>query len=143
MNTAGQLESPPAPACQQSLVRLPLGLLGFETIKQYVLTANPGEEPFQWFEMLEEPKHVFLVISPFTVFPDYQPDISDEDVNFLALKSPHDALVLNITTMRQAGSATVNLKGPIVINRHTLVGKQVILVNASRYELQEPLPVVA
>jgi len=33
----------------------------------------------------------------------------------------------------------VNLKGPIVINRRTLIGKQVILNNASRYSLHHPL----
>ncbi|MEJ0091179.1 MAG: motility-associated protein [Limisphaerales bacterium] len=38
---------------------------------------------------------------------------------------------------------TVNLKGPLIINRHTLAGKQVILANANAtdYSVQHPLPV--
>ena len=39
------------------------------------------------------------------------------------------------------GGATVNLKGPIVVNRHTLRGKQVIPTNAPKFALQHPLPV--
>jgi len=32
------------------------------------------------------------------------------------------------------------LKGPIVINRRTLIGKQIIPVNASEYAIRHPLP---
>ena len=30
----------------QNLIQLPYGLLGFEKVKNYVLLANPQEEPF-------------------------------------------------------------------------------------------------
>jgi len=33
------------------------------------------------------------------------------------------------------------LKGPIVINRHTHIGKQVIITNAADYSVHHPLPV--
>jgi len=42
--------------------------------------------------------------------------------------------------LRNAGQATINLKGPIVINRRTWIGKQVIPVNAAQYPTQHPLP---
>jgi flagellar assembly factor FliW len=35
----------------------------------------------------------------------------------------------------------VNLKGPIIINRNTHIGKQVVIANASDYSVQHPLPV--
>jgi flagellar assembly factor FliW len=122
-------------------IQLPYGLLGFEQMKNYALISNPAEEPFQWFQMLEESRQSFLVISPFIVVPDYSPDIAQEDVAFLELHSPEDALLINIVTIRGEGQATVNLKGPIVINRRTLVGKQVIPNNASQFSLRHPLPV--
>ena len=49
-----------------------------------------------------------------------------------------DALILNIATVRN-GQATVNLKGPIVINRTTLVGKQCIPTNVGEFALQHPI----
>ncbi len=126
----------------EEAVLLPLGLLGFERVKNYALLTKPEEEPFLWFKMLDGAKQAFLVVSPFLVVPDYQPDISVEDVEFLGLSSPGEALVLNIVTLRGNGQATVNLKGPIVINRYTLIGKQVIPNNATQYSLRHPLPVV-
>jgi flagellar assembly factor FliW len=123
------------------VIQLPLGLLGFEPIKNYALLAKPGEEPFMWFQMLDGAKQSFLVLSSAFVLPDYQPDISNDDVEFLGLNDPDDALLLNIVTIHANGQATVNLKGPIVINRHTLIGKQVIPNNAAEYTLQHPLAV--
>lgn len=124
-----------------TLIKLPFGLLGFERVKNYALLANPSEEPFLWLQMLDNGGKAFLVVSPFLVMPEYLPDIPTDDVQFLGLNDPTDALVYNICTLRGPGKATINLKGPIVINRHTLVGKQVIPNNAAQYGLCHPLPV--
>ena len=121
-------------------MHLPCGLLGFEQVKRYVLSSIPGEEPFLWFRDQKDPALAFLVISPFEVVPSYQPDLPAEDVLFLGLESPEDALLLNIVTLRARSRSTVNLKGPIVINRFSLIGKQVVLANAADYSVQHPLP---
>ena len=125
----------------ENVIQLPLGLLGFEAVKNYVLLSNPGEEPFMWLQMLDGTHQSFLVVSPFLVSTQYQLDIASEDTGFLGLSSPDDALVVNIVTLRGGGQATVNLKGPIVINRHTLIGKQVIPNNVAEFTLRHPLPV--
>jgi flagellar assembly factor FliW len=124
----------------ESIIRMPLGLLGFEPYKEYRLLSNPEEKPFQWLQAVGESGLAFLVISPFLVLPNYQPDIGSEDVRFLGLKEPPDARLLNIVTIRGAGQVTVNLKGPIVVNRHSLVAKQVVPVNALHYHLLHPIP---
>jgi flagellar assembly factor FliW len=122
-------------------VRLPTGVLGFEQIKDYVLVVNPGEEPFAWLRVEDNIALAFVVIDPFVVLPDYQPDIPPADVEFLGLKNADDALLLGIVTVHGTSQATVNLKGPVVINRHTHTGKQVIITNAAHYSVQHPLPV--
>jgi flagellar assembly factor FliW len=91
--------------------------------------------------MVGDAKFAFLVVPPHYVTADYRPDLSELDVAFLDINEPSEALVLNIVTMRGKGQATVNLKGPIVVNRRTLVGKQVIPVNAAEYAIRHPLPV--
>ena len=141
MNTEALLEPQTESLRGQIVIELPFGLLGFETVKRFVLLANPKEDPFIWLQMLEGPRKSFLLVSPFLVMPDYQPDIPTDDVEFLELTEPADALVFNICTLRGPGRATINLKGPIVINRHTMIGKQVIPNNAAHYALTHPLPV--
>lgn len=126
---------------QENVIQMPLGLLGFEHIKKYVLLANPEEAPFMWLQMLDNANQGFVVVPPSSVLPNYAPDISSQDVEFLGIRAATEALVLNIVTVR-GGEATVNLKGPIVVNRNTLVAKQCIPVNVTNFSLLQPLAAI-
>lgn len=140
MESVGAVEYEALAVKNENIVHLPLGLLGFEHIKRYALLENPHEAPFRWLQVIDNPDLAFLVLPALETLPDYEPDVPAEDVKFLGLKNPTDALVYNIVTLRAKSGATVNLKGPIVINRFTLKGKQVVLANAARYSIQHPLP---
>lgn len=129
------------PVKPENIIQMPSGLLGFEEIKEYVLLSNEAEAPFHWLQVLNDPNLAFLVINPFLVHPNYQPDIPDEEAITLGLESPQQALLYNIVTLKPGGRATVNLKGPIVVNRVSLIAKQVVPMNASEYDLHYPLPV--
>ena len=142
MNVESPSELKTVPVPKENIVHLPLGLLGFEQMTRYVLLSNPEEAPFRWLQVLTDPTLAFLVLPPFEVMPEYQPELSEQDTDFIGLKSPQDALIWNIVTLRSNGRATVNLKGPVVLNRYTLVGKQVVITNAAKYSLQHPLPIV-
>lgn len=135
-----EVESPAAPVCCD--IRMPAGILGFEQIKDYLLISNPMEEPFRWLRVKNDPSLAFVVVEPFLVEPGYSPDIPQADVEFLGLKEPAGAVLFNIVTLRPNQRATINLKGPIVINRNTGVGKQVIITNAADYSVKHPLPEV-
>jgi flagellar assembly factor FliW len=133
------IETEPVATVAASNVRLPMGLLGFERMKDYLLIANPAEEPFGWLQVKGDTSLAFVVINPFLIAPDYSPDLPQTDVEFLGLNDTQDAMLLNIVTVHKQGQATINLKGPIVINRHTGVGKQVVIANATDYSVQHPL----
>jgi flagellar assembly factor FliW len=141
MNTLELVEPETRALNGEHIIRLPYGLLGFEKVKNYVLLTRPHDEPFAWLQMLDGARHAFLVLSPFVVMPEYQPDIAEADVKFLELTTPADAQVVNIVTLRGNGRATINLKGPVVINRHTMLAKQVIPNNAAQFSVLHPLPV--
>jgi flagellar assembly factor FliW len=140
MNTVETTELESQAVQSQIIVHLPLGLLGFEKIKRYVLLENPHEAPFRWLQVLDDPSLAFLVVPPTELFPEYEPDIATEDVTFLELSSPEDAQLFNIVTLSGKHRAFVNLKGPIVVNRYSFLGKQVIPLNSARYSLHHPLP---
>jgi flagellar assembly factor FliW len=123
----------------ENVIHMPAGLLGLENVKQFVLLTNPEEAPFSWFQVLNDSSLAFLVVPPFEAVPEYQPELSNDDVAYLELKNPADALIYNIVTLRP-GQATVNLKGPIVVNRFTMRGKQVVLQNAAKWGVRHPLP---
>ncbi|MBE7498727.1 MAG: flagellar assembly protein FliW [Verrucomicrobiales bacterium] len=122
------------------IIRLPSGLLGFEHLCAYVLLADPAEAPFLWLQVLDDPRLAFLVVPPLSLLPQYRPELSDDDVRSLALERPEDASVLCVVTVRGPHEATMNLKGPIIVNRRTQVGRQVIPLNAADFSVEHPLP---
>jgi flagellar assembly factor FliW len=73
--------------------------------------------------------------------PDYEPEVFDEDAAALGLAGPEDALVLNIVCVQPGNplDTTVNLVGPVIINRRTGIGKQVVLANHGRFSARHPL----
>ena len=129
----------PLPVQSENIIQFPLGMLGFENIKRFALLENPQELPFRWLQVIDQPNLAFLVLPATQFLPSYQPDVPADDVKFLEISKPEDALLYNIVTLRAGGVSTVNLKGPIVINRFTLRAKQVVLANATDYSVQHPL----
>jgi len=124
------------------VVQLPLGLIGFESIKRYQLSSQPDEAPFAWLHVEGESDLAFIVVSPFEVTSEYEPQIGEEDLRFLGLPSVDDAVIYNIVTLDRKGGGTINLKGPIVLNPRTLVGKQCIPLNVSQLSVKHPIPAV-
>ena len=141
MNSVSTFETEIIAAPVVTEARLPMGLLGFERIKDYLLVANAAEEPFQWLQVKDNAALAFVVIVPFLALAEYAPDIPQADVEFLGLEDPQDALLFNIVTVHSPTRATVNLKGPVIFNRRTMIGKQVVLANASAYSIAHPLSV--
>lgn len=129
-----------APA-QESQVALhfPFGLFGFEEVKQFALISHPAEQPFEWLQVQDNPNLAFLVLPAGSVVPDYQPQIATEDLRSLNLESAEDALILNIATLHGSDQCTLNLKGPILINPRSRMGKQVIPLNAPSLSVRHPL----
>jgi flagellar assembly factor FliW len=73
----------------------------------------------------------FILVNPFLFRPDYELDISDEELGDIGISSPDKALVFSIVTIPADGSPmTANLQGPLVINRELRTGKQVILTDS-------------
>jgi len=122
-------------------IRLPDGLVGFPEYKSFELLCATDQLPFIWLRLHgPDPLH-FVVIEPGGIIPDYEPELFDEDAAFLGLSAPGDTLVLNIVTVKpgQQATATVNLAGPIIVNRRTGIAKQCVLANYGRYSARYPL----
>ncbi len=122
-----------------SVLQFPCGLLGFENIKEFRLVGKAEEDPFLWLEPSDDAAAAFLVLPLRQVLPDYRPQLPAEDAGFLQLSHPDEALLLGIVTLRPDGQATVNLKGPLVINGRSRIGKQIVPLNAAIYRVQHPL----
>ena len=125
------LEAPPA-----NSFALPSGLIGFEKYHQAELLYQRDHLPFLWLKLISPRDSLqFIVIEPGGIVPEYEPELFDEHAIALDLHDAAEAMVLNIVTLKRQNpvEATVNLIGPIIINRRTRVGRQVVISNYSRY----------
>ncbi len=120
---------------------LPQGIIGFPNYHRAELLYSADRLPFLWMRLHGPDTLHFVVIEPGGIVPGYEPEIFDEDAAQLGLRDAADAMVLNIVTLRrqQPVEATVNLIGPIIVNRRTRVGRQRVIANHGRYSAQHPL----
>ena len=88
MNTLEMEAENSCPVGSETVIHLPSGLLGFESIKRFLLTCA-GRRSIPLVAGGEGPLSLsFLVISPFEVTPEYAPDIPNEDVRSLGINAP-------------------------------------------------------
>ena len=120
-------------------LNFPNGILGFEEIKEYSLQPLPDLDPFFWMEGAGNSEQSFLIVPPSHVVDTYSVEITEDDEEYLGLNSPQDAFILNIVTFSPNQSMTVNLKGPIVVNRHSFTAKQIVPRNAAVLPTSFPL----
>ena len=128
-------------SADQHLLQLPFGLIGLPKLTAFSLSPIENSWPFMSMNWLGEDKMNFVVIDPSGLIPDYEIELGDEDAEALQIRAAADAQVLNIVTVHSSRPhfVTVNLVGPIVVNRHTNTGKQIIVLNWNRYSSQHPL----
>lgn len=111
------------------LIRFPHGLVGFGGPRDFGLVRWGGDDsPFSLLRGADDEGLAFVVVPPALFFPDYEPEIDDETVAALDIRSPEEALLLVIVTVPdRAADATANLLGPVVVNTRTRTGVQVVL----------------
>ena len=125
---------------------LPQGLVGFPDYTRAELMYQHDQLPFLGMKLQGPLGSInFVVIEPGGVIQDYEPELFDNDAAGLDLTDPSEAMVLTIVTLqrRVPVQATVNLVGPVIVNRRTRIGRQLIIANYSRYSARHPLVEVA
>ncbi|MDR2404512.1 MAG: flagellar assembly protein FliW [Spirochaetaceae bacterium] len=110
-------------------IRFPSGLFGFESLRDYVL-LDAERQPFYWLQSIDVEQVAFILVNPFLFRPDYEVDISDEELREIDISTPEKALIFSIVTIPANGDPmTANLQGPLVINRELKTGKQAVLTD--------------
>jgi len=112
---------------ERQKIIFPQGLFGFEKLKDYLL-LDAERQPFYWLQSMDEEDIAFVLVRPFLFRPDYEVNISNEELDGIGISSPEKALIFSIVTIPQDGSPmTANLQGPLIINPNTRMGKQAVL----------------
>ena len=116
------------------------GIVGFPDHRRGEIFHLPDQLPFQWLRLHGPSPLHFVVIDPSGIIADYAPELFDDDAAALGITEAADALLFTIVTVRdQPSLTTVNLVGPIVVNRHTGAARQVVVANHTQFSARHPL----
>ena len=117
---------------KEDLIHFPDGVFGFPELHDYLpLSLDESEDnPVTIFQSVENPYIAFVVIDPFSLDPDYDPELSSEELSYLGVDST-DALTFQVICVLKDNylENTVNMKCPLVVNPETQQAMQVILSN--------------
>ena len=114
---------------EQDVVRFADGIPAFEDEHEFVVLPYEEGTPYMFLQSMMTPEPAFLMTDPFVFFPDYSFELDDENMEKLAINSMDDVLVCTLISVPRSGVAdmTTNLLAPVVINRHTMQARQIVL----------------
>jgi flagellar assembly factor FliW len=115
---------------EKQIIDFPDGILGFDFIKKFVILDADENTPFKWMQAYSEPDLAFIIIQPEYFKTDYEPAISQGDIEAVEAKDAYSLILFTIVTIPSDPSEmTANLQGPVIINPRKKIGKQVISLN--------------
>jgi flagellar assembly factor FliW len=115
---------------------MPEGLIGLPDFNKFELIVDPESLPFVVLRAVEGDEIQIPAVEPVGLVENYRLDIGDADAETLGLVGADaNPLILNVATIKsyEPQKVTLNLAAPILINRRTRVGKQVVLLNYQSY----------
>jgi flagellar assembly factor FliW len=131
---SGQQEFVPDP--NNNVFFMPEGLIGLSDYKKFELIVDPDSLPFVILRCVEGDEIQIPAIEPVGLVENYKLDIGDSDAESIGLSGADaNPLILNVATIKSFDpqKVTVNLSAPILINRRTRIGRQVVLTNYQDY----------
>jgi flagellar assembly factor FliW len=125
-------------------INCPAGLPGFPQAHRFELAPwGPAGSPFMMLSSVDDPEVGFVVVPPWVFYPDYEFELDNGTAERLSLQSSEDAVVFAVVTLRdRPEDSTLNLLGPIVVNRFTHEAAQVVLPT-SGYSVRAPLAIAS
>ncbi|WP_191560064.1 flagellar assembly protein FliW [Metabacillus idriensis] len=118
---------------EEQVITFEQGIPGFLEEKAFVLLPLDEETSFFILQSIQTAGIAFVVTSPFFFFKDYEFDLDEASKERLNIQSEQDVEVYVILTVKEPfNESTANLQGPIILNRETKLGKQLIL-NQTEY----------
>ncbi|MGE4469502.1 MAG: flagellar assembly protein FliW [Desulfovibrio sp.] len=111
---------------EDSIVRFPHGLVGFEDRRDFVLLQVNDSSPFLLLQSLEDPGLGLLVADPLSFIENYGVRLDSAEKKILNHQEDAELAVLVTVSIprNRPEETTLNLSGPIVINTSAKVGIQ-------------------
>lgn len=123
------------------VVHFPLGIRGFDSVKDFSLIVNEGEAPLIWLEAVAFDNLAFVGVDPFLIYQNYYPEIFEKELAFLDINKVEDMFIMCLANTRSGKHTgiTINLAVPLIINWNMRIGKQTVLKNHGELPWEFPI----
>ncbi|MGE3536958.1 MAG: flagellar assembly protein FliW [Candidatus Tectimicrobiota bacterium] len=123
-------------------IYMPAGLLGFPTSTHFQIVDPDPECPLKWLQAHDTSQLAFVITDPGLVQPDYHVELTPLDLMDVQAATPSTLFLLAIVTLPRGTRPypTINLQGPLLVNRANGWAKQLVLVHEG-YHTHHPLSV--
>lgn len=111
---------------------------GFPDKKRFVVVAHADSADFAWLVCIDDPDLAFVVASPWTFFPNYDPPVDRDHLATLSIEKKEEVELLSIVTL-MGKEIYLNLAAPLLINASSRRGMQVVS-DDPRYTTRAALP---
>lgn len=121
------------------MIDFPAGVPGFEDLRSFAILGHPDHPSLVFLQSLDNAGLCFLAMPVEALRPDYELNISDEDLELLGVGASGARLrCLAVLSLVEGQAPTANLLSPIVI--HAEAGRAVQAIRPDhRYSCQEAL----
>jgi flagellar assembly factor FliW len=123
----------------ENLLYFPAGLIGFPTLRKFIVMPNKKEGPLFWIQSVDDPSFAFVLTDPTNFFLDYHILPNDIEKQHLQIDEMDSCFVLTVVTVPPDQNISLNLAAPILFSPKSNRAMQVILENA-QYNSKTPLP---
>ena len=104
------------------------GIPGFPVEKEFVLLPHTEDSPFAFLQSVSNADLSFLVVDPFYSQPDYTFELDDAELEKMGINAENPPQIMAIVSLRDPlAESTMNLIAPLVVNRQTGEGRQIVL----------------
>lgn len=110
---------------ERELFLFPQGLIGLETLRQWVLVPDAENPAVVWLQSASRGDRALAMISPRVFVENYRVHVPSRSLEVLQMRNDHRAYVLT-TLSGQRGEMTTNLRAPVIVNLDRRLGCQVV-----------------
>lgn len=116
------------------------GLPGFQEEREFLLLPfADSNSQMLCLQSVNTPALAFILLDPFSLCPDYAPELQPEELKALGAEKVEDlAFYVLCAVHSPASESTVNLRCPLAIHPHTLQARQIIM-GSERYAMRSLL----
>lgn len=101
----------------QNILQFPHGIPGFIDEKEFAFLPYQPDSPFAFLQSVKEPDLTFMIVEPFTFFPDYDFELEDSIVKELQISEANPPQVFSIIRVPEKfEEMTANLLAPVIVN---------------------------